>query len=161
MGCELCPRRCNVDRAAGEVGVCAMPSHVYVARAALHPFEEPPISGTRGSGTVFFTGCSLRCIFCQNRDIRTTAYGRAFSVAELGDLFLSLQREGAHNINLVTPTHYADKIAEALNASGYMLKAGEVWHKHEVYLYGSGANAAAYAEGQAFTIRRGVISRRR
>lgn len=115
MGCELCPRRCNVDRARGELGVCAMPAEVYVARAALHPFEEPPISGTRGSGTVFFTGCSLRCIFCQNRDIRTTEYGRAFSVTELCNLFLSLQREGAHNINLVTPTHYADRIAEALS----------------------------------------------
>lgn len=128
MGCELCPRRCNVDRAAGEVGVCAMSSHVYVARAALHPFEEPPISGTRGSGTVFFTGCSLRCIFCQNRDIRTTAYGRAFSVAELGDLFLSLQREGAHNINLVTPTHYADQIAEALRLVKDRLSVPVVWN---------------------------------
>ncbi len=114
MGCELCPRRCGVDRTAGELGVCAMSAEVYVARAALHPFEEPPVSGTRGSGTVFFTGCSLRCIFCQNRDIRTTAYGRPFSVEALGDLFLALQKEGAHNINLVTPTHYADKIAEAL-----------------------------------------------
>ena len=85
MRCELCPRRCNVDRAAGELGVCGMPAEVFVARAALHPFEEPPISGTRGSGTVFFTGCSLRCIFCQNRDIRTTAYGQAFSAEALGE----------------------------------------------------------------------------
>ena len=128
MRCELCPRRCNVDRAAGELGVCGMPAEVFVARAALHPFEEPPISGTRGSGTVFFTGCSLRCIFCQNRDIRTTAYGQAFSAEALGELFLRLEREGAHNINLVTPTHYADRIAEALHRVKGRLRVPVVWN---------------------------------
>ena len=128
MRCELCPRRCNVDRAAGELGVCGMPAEVFVARAALHPFEEPPISGTRGSGTVFFTGCSLRCIFCQNRDIRTTAYGQAFSAEALGELFLRLEREGAHNINLVTPTHYADRIAEALRRVKGRLRVPVVWN---------------------------------
>ncbi|MBO5355943.1 MAG: radical SAM protein [Clostridia bacterium] len=116
MGCMLCPRQCNADRDGGEVGYCAMPAEVRVARAALHPFEEPPISGTRGSGTVFFVGCSLRCVFCQNSAIRSPDCGKAFSVTELGELFLALQREGAHNINLVTPTHYADKIAAALAA---------------------------------------------
>ena len=116
MGCMLCPRQCNADRERGEVGYCAMPAEVRVARAALHPFEEPPISGTRGSGTVFFVGCSLRCIFCQNSAIRSPDRGKPFSVTELSELFLSLQREGAHNINLVTPTHYADKIAAALSA---------------------------------------------
>lgn len=114
MGCELCPRRCGAERERGEMGYCGMPSDIFVARAALHPFEEPPISGKRGSGTVFFAGCSLRCIFCQNQAIRGTRYGRIFDVKSLGELFLSLQREGAHNINLVTPTHYADRIAEAL-----------------------------------------------
>lgn len=116
MGCTLCPRQCNADREGGETGYCAMPAEVRVARAALHPFEEPPISGTRGSGTVFFVGCSLRCIFCQNSAIRSPDRGKPFSVTELGELFLSLQREGAHNINLVTPTHYADRIAAALSA---------------------------------------------
>lgn len=116
MGCELCPRRCGARRETGAVGYCGMPADILVARAALHPFEEPPISGTRGSGTVFFAGCSLRCIFCQNQAIRGSEYGRTFDVEELGELFLSLQGEGAHNINLVTPTHYADRIAEALLA---------------------------------------------
>ena len=114
MGCELCPRRCGARRETGALGYCGMPADILVARAALHPFEEPPISGTRGSGTVFFAGCSLRCIFCQNQAIRGTEYGRTFDVKGLGELFLSLQGEGAHNINLVTPTHYADRIAEAL-----------------------------------------------
>ena len=114
MGCELCPRRCNAAREAGEVGYCKMPAEPLVARAALHPFEEPCISGTRGSGTVFFTGCSLGCVFCQNQDIRGTERGRVFSPEALGELFLTLQEKGAHNINLVTPTHYADRIAEAL-----------------------------------------------
>ncbi|MBO5326515.1 MAG: radical SAM protein [Clostridia bacterium] len=116
MGCTLCPRRCGVDRARGEVGYCGMPAEVRVARAALHPFEEPPISGTRGSGTVFFVGCSLRCVYCQNSAIRSPDAGKLFSTKELGELFLALQKEGAHNINLVTPTHYADRIAEALSA---------------------------------------------
>ena len=116
MGCMLCPRQCNADRERGETGYCGMPAEVRVARAALHPFEEPPISGTRGSGTVFFVGCSLRCVFCQNSAIRSPDCGKTFSVTELGELFLALQREGAHNINLVTPTHYADKIAAALSA---------------------------------------------
>ena len=116
MGCMLCPRECGVDRAGGERGYCGMPAEVRVARAALHPFEEPPISGTKGSGTVFFVGCSLRCVYCQNSAIRSPDMGKAFSVRELGKLFLALQKEGAHNINLVTPTHYADQIADALTS---------------------------------------------
>jgi len=113
MGCMLCPRKCDVDRSRA-VGFCGAPAELRVARAALHYFEEPPISGTRGSGTVFFSGCSLRCVYCQNRAIRAAESGRALSVAELADTFLALQKMGAHNINLVTPTHYADQIAEAL-----------------------------------------------
>ena len=82
MGCMLCPRQCGADRERGEVGYCGMPAEVRVARAALHPFEEPPISGTRGSGTVFFVGCSLRCVYCQNSTIRSPDAGKPFSAME-------------------------------------------------------------------------------
>ncbi len=112
--CELCPRRCRALRHAGEVGYCGMSDAVRVARAALHPFEEPPISGTRGSGAVFFVGCSLGCIYCQNRAIRAPHAGKALSAEALSELFLYLQERGAHNINLVTPTHFADSVAHAL-----------------------------------------------
>lgn len=114
-GCTLCPRLCGVNRAAGELGFCGQNDTVRIARAALHPFEEPPISGTRGSGTVFFVGCSLRCSFCQNKKIsRAERVGRTVSPEELADIFLSLQAQGAHNINLVTPTHFADGVIRAL-----------------------------------------------
>ena len=113
--CELCPRRCGVSRVGGELGACAMGALAVVARASVHPFEEPPISGTRGSGTVFFSGCSLGCIFCQNRAIRTPESGTQMDAAELGELFLFLQEQGVHNINLVTPTHFADEVAAALS----------------------------------------------
>ena len=113
-GCNLCPRSCGARREIGERGVCGMGDRVRVARAALHPFEEPPISGTRGSGTVFFVGCSLGCVFCQNKEIRPCAAGREVEEKELGKLFLALQEAGAHNINLVTPTHFAAHIADAL-----------------------------------------------
>lgn len=113
--CVLCPRLCGADRAAGEVGFCGQSADIRIARAALHPFEEPSISGTRGSGTVFFVGCSLRCVFCQNQAIsRSATVGTTVTPAELAALFLDLQAQGAHNINLVTPTHFADGIAEAL-----------------------------------------------
>lgn len=119
MRCMLCPRRCGADRAAGELGACRMPDTVYVARAALHFFEEPPISGKNGSGTVFFTGCPLGCVFCQNRTISRRREsvpppGEPLSVEALAALFLRMQAAGAHNLNLVTPTHYADRIAAAL-----------------------------------------------
>ena len=112
--CMLCPRACGVDRRAGQTGFCGMDADVRVARAALHPFEEPPISGERGSGTVFFTGCSLRCIFCQNAAIRAPESGKRLRQEQLADLFLFLQDKGAENINLVTATHYADGVAAAL-----------------------------------------------
>lgn len=113
--CYLCPRMCGVDRAANGRGVCRQGDTVRISRAALHMFEEPPISGTRGSGTVFFSGCSLRCVFCQNRDIsRGEDIGSPVSASELADIFLRLEAEGAHNINLVTPTHFANGIITAL-----------------------------------------------
>ncbi len=113
--CNLCPRKCNADRAQGQ-GFCGAPEELRIARAALHMYEEPCISGKNGSGTIFFCGCNLRCVYCQNGDISRGKgiYGRRVSSAELGEIMLRLQGEGAHNINLVTPTHYADMIAEVL-----------------------------------------------
>lgn len=113
--CTLCPRACGVDRTAGQRGYCGADDRVRVARAALHPWEEPPISGTRGSGTVFFVHCTLGCVFCQNRAIsRREDAGKPVSTARLADIFLELQEQGAHNINLVTPLHYAPSVAQAL-----------------------------------------------
>ena len=112
--CLLCPRRCGVDRAAGQLGVCGMPDGFRVARIAPHLWEEPPISGTRGSGTVFFSGCNLRCVFCQNREISREGVGEPISEEMLTDRILTLQEQGVHNINLVTPTHYAPQIITAL-----------------------------------------------
>lgn len=128
MGCTLCPRKCNAEREAGSYGFCQMPAELHVARAALHHFEEPPISGTRGSGTVFFSGCSLRCIFCQNSAIRAPSSGKCVTVAEFCDILRALKAQGAHNINLVTPTHYADKIAEALRLVKGELGLPIVWN---------------------------------
>lgn len=128
MECMLCPRLCHADREAGKYGFCGMPAELHVARAALHPFEEPPISGTRGSGTVFFSGCSLRCIFCQNSAIRTPSSGKCVTVSEFCDILRALKAQGAHNINLVTPTHYADKIAEALKRVKHELGLPVVWN---------------------------------
>ena len=112
--CRLCARECLVNRSAGELGFCGMSDKIYVARADLHMWEEPPLSGERGSGTVFFSGCSLGCIYCQNREISRGKAGTEVSVRELSDIFLELQGKGAHNINLVTPTHYAPSIISAV-----------------------------------------------
>ena len=112
--CNLCPRKCGVNRNLYK-GYCGRKEKITVARSALHFWEEPVISGTKGSGTVFFTGCSLRCSFCQNHEISIeNNEGCELEPNELSALFFKLIDEGAHNINLVTPTHYADKIAEAL-----------------------------------------------
>lgn len=112
--CNLCPRHCGADRLSGAVGYCGQTAEIYAARAALHFWEEPCISGTKGSGTVFFSGCSLRCIYCQNREIALGNQGKAISLSRLTEIFLELQEKGAHNVNLVTPTHYAPQIREAL-----------------------------------------------
>lgn len=114
--CTLCPRECNVDREIS-LGYCEMSSAVRIAGASLHMWEEPPISGKRGSGTIFFCGCSLGCIFCQNKAISHDGgrdVGRSVSNKELISLIYRLAEEGAHNINFVTPTHFADTIAEIL-----------------------------------------------
>ena len=124
--CSICPRGCGVDRAGGQFGFCAVPDAPVVARAAPHFGEEPCISGTRGSGAVFFSGCNLRCVFCQNRTISRGEHGKEITVAQLRGIFLRLRDEGVHNINLVTPSHYTRQIAEAL--SGLELGIPVVWN---------------------------------
>ena len=129
--CRLCPRECGANRQTGK-GACKSGNQLHIARAALHFWEEPPISGERGSGTVFFTGCPLGCIYCQNREISQGFQppGKSVSPEELSALFFDLIAQGAHNINLVTPTHFMPLVREALlirklpvpvvyNTSGY------------------------------------------
>jgi len=163
--CALCPRRCGVDRSAGQTGFCRAGWNARVASHNAHTGEEPPISGTRGSGTVFFSFCTLRCIFCQNYPISQLGNGREVSDEELAGYFLALQKMQCHNLNLVTPTHYLHAIISALalavekgfrlpivyNTSGYesldtlRLLAAIV----DVYLpdikYGDPAKAKAYS----------------
>ncbi|MDO5310695.1 MAG: radical SAM protein [Clostridia bacterium] len=134
--CSICPRGCRADRDKC-TGFCGVGSRIRIARAALHFWEEPCISGTRGSGAVFFCGCNLKCVFCQNIEISRGRAGAEVSPRRLGEIFLELQRQGAHNINLVTPTHYVKEIREALlctddaleipivyNCGGYELPRG-------------------------------------
>ncbi len=116
MECTLCPRRCGAERTVTDgFGFCQSPATPHIARAALHFGEEPCISGKRGSGTVFFTGCTLRCAYCQNKQISRTVCGRAVTPQQLADTFRDLYNQGAHNINLVNPTHYVPAILEALS----------------------------------------------
>lgn len=132
LRCSLCPHQCNALRTESnnDGGVCKMPSLPTIARAALHFGEEPCISGTRGSGTVFFSGCSLNCLFCQNSSVSHNGYGKSITAQRLADIFRELEDGGAHNINLVNPTHFAHSICKALelynpnipivyNSSGY------------------------------------------
>lgn len=113
--CTLCPRNCKVNRDAGEKGVCGVAGAGIVgARAALHMWEEPCISGEKGSGTVFFSGCPLRCIYCQNYEIAHAETGKRITVERLAEIFLELAQKGANNINLVTPTHYTPEIVQAV-----------------------------------------------
>jgi putative pyruvate formate lyase activating enzyme len=111
--CDLCPRHCGADRAAGKRGVCGADDTLRVARAALHQGEEPPISGTRGSGTVFFSTCPLRCVYCQNEPLSSGRIGKPISVERLVEIYEELAEQGAHNINLVTPTQYVPQIVHA------------------------------------------------
>jgi putative pyruvate formate lyase activating enzyme len=124
--CELCPRKCKVDRSAGEIGFCGVPERPVIARAAPHFGEEPCISGTRGSGAIFFAGCNLRCVFCQNYDLSRAAVGKEVTVSRLREIILRLQDEGVHNINFVTATHYSDVILQALE--GLSLRVPVVWN---------------------------------
>ena len=163
--CTLCPRRCKADRTTGK-GRCRMPDRPVLARAALHHWEEPPLSGTRGAGTVFFSGCSLGCIFCQNDAISQQDFGKEISVSRLREIFFELIQAGAHNIDLVNPTHYAHVVTEALaeplpvpvvwNSGGYdrveTLKALE--GKVQIYLpdykYPDSAGAKKYAGAEDY-----------
>ncbi len=147
MICTICPRNCGVERDSGfSGGVCAMPREAVVARAALHQWEEPPISGKRGAGTVFFSGCNLRCVFCQNSVISQAGFGKPVTAGRLREIFRELIAQGAHNIDLVTPTHFAHVILEALeeplpvpvvwNTGGYesLETLGKLEGKVQVYL---------------------------
>ena len=113
MGCIMCPRKCNVNR-KNELGFCGALDEIVLARASLHYWEEPCLSGNNGSGTIFFSHCNMKCIFCQNYDISTKNFGYKVSVERFADICLELQEQGALNINLVTPSHYIDKIKEGL-----------------------------------------------
>ena len=113
--CNLCPRNCNIDRSTGQKGICGVDNSVYIARASLHQWEEPCISGEHGSGTVFFSGCSLKCVYCQNYNVSRAVVGKKVSTEELCDIFLKLQNDGAHNINLVTGDHYIPQIISSLD----------------------------------------------
>lgn len=163
MICNLCPRQCGTLRTQTQGnGRCRMPEAPVVARAALHLWEEPPISGTSGSGTVFFSGCSLGCVFCQNEQISHRDFGKPVTVERLREIFGALIAQGAHNINLVNPTHYAHVVAQALeqplpvpvvwNSGGYdrveTLRALE--GKVDIYLpdykYRTADYAARYAD---------------
>lgn len=163
MICNLCPRQCGTLRTQTQGnGRCRMPEAPVVARAALHLWEEPPISGTSGSGTVFFSGCSLGCVFCQNEQISHRDFGKPVTVDRLREIFGALIAQGAHNINLVNPTHYAHVVAQALeqplpvpvvwNSGGYdrveTLRALE--GKVDIYLpdykYRTADYAARYAD---------------
>ena len=114
LKCELCPRRCGVDRTEKR-GFCGQSNDIRIARAGLHMWEEPCISGERGSGTVFFSGCTLRCVFCQNYEISQLGRGYTVTENELADIFLYIQDKGWRNVNLVTPSHFSDRIAVALS----------------------------------------------
>ena len=163
MICNLCPRQCGALRTQTQGnGRCRMPEAPVVARAALHLWEEPPISGTSGSGTVFFSGCSLGCVFCQNEQISHRDFGKPVTVDRLREIFGALIAQGAHSINLVNPTHYAHVVAQALeqplpvpvvwNSGGYdrveTLRALE--GKVDIYLpdykYRTADYAARYAD---------------
>ena len=125
-GCNRCPRRCGADRAAGQLGFCGVPEAPVVARAAPHFGEEPCISGTRGSGTVFFAGCGLRCVYCQNYALSRAKQGREITISRLRDIFLELRDQGVHNINLVTAGHYVHAVVRALD--GLSLGIPVVWN---------------------------------
>ena len=112
--CICCPRGCRVDRRRGEVGFCGVGSSYRICRADLHAWEEPCISGSRGSGTIFFSGCNLRCVFCQNKEISRAPVGEEYSGDALIEKMLELEARGAHNINLVTPTPYLELLPDDL-----------------------------------------------
>ncbi len=125
--CRLCPRGCSADR-TNSTGYCGAADKLIVSRISRHMWEEPCISGTRGSGTVFFSGCQMKCVFCQNRELSVDCIGETLSVQRLSSLFLDLQASGVHNINLVTPTHFTPLICEALSLVKAQLTIPVLWN---------------------------------
>ncbi len=144
--CTLCPRRCGVDRPSGEMGYCQAGAEPVVASWAVHPWEEPPISGTRGSGTVFFTHCTARCLFCQNYPISQLGVGRKVTVQRLAEMMMELQSRKCHNINLVTPTHFVPQILSALT-----IATGQGLHLPLVY------NSSGYETVETLRLLDGVV----
>lgn len=168
--CVLCPRRCGADRENGKMGICRETEELRAARAALHMWEEPCISGEEGSGTVFFSGCNLRCVYCQNYAVSRSQAGKKITVERLAEIFLKLQEKKANNINLVTPTHFMPQIARALelakreglylpvvyNSSGYecVESLKELEGLVDIYLpdfkYWSGETAGRYSGAEDY-----------
>lgn len=126
--CDICPRNCRVDRDKGEMGFCRETARVFLARAALHYWEEPCISGKEGSGAVFFSGCNMRCVFCQNGQVASGSVGSEVTIPRLAEIFLKLQEQGANNINLVTPSHYVIQICRALELAKERLSIPVVYN---------------------------------
>lgn len=171
--CNLCPRECMAERDKGQSGYCLMDNRVFLARAALHMWEEPCISGKRGSGTVFFSGCNLRCVYCQNYEIAWGKKGKEVSINRLAEIFLELQDKGAANINLVTPDHFILQVVQAvLRAKGQGLAIpivynGSGYEKREViknlsgivdiflidFKYMDAALAASYSNAPDYPVR--------
>ncbi len=144
--CILCPRECHVDRTRGQRGYCRVGEELIVARAALHLWEEPCISGEEGSGTVFFSGCSLGCVYCQNVNIARGVAGKIITVERLSEIFLELSQKGANNVNLVTPSHYIPQIMDAIlkaRSKGFSLPV--------VY------NSSAYEKAETIRLLEGYI----
>ena len=142
MNCSICPRKCNADR-ENSVGFCKSPAEFRLARAALHFWEEPCISGENGSGTVFFSGCNLKCVYCQNYEISIENKGVAVDDSRLIEIFKSLIEQGAENINLVNPTHYADRLANLF----------EKWHCPVPVVY----NTSGYESAQTLKMLDGIV----
>ena len=144
--CTLCPRNCGANRLVGQTGYCGAPGKIIAARAALHLWEEPCLTGSTGSGTVFFSGCNMKCVFCQNHDIALGETGKEITISRLADIFLELQQKGASNINLVTPTHYIPQIREAL-----ILAKNNDLHLPVVY------NTGGYEKAESLQLLEGLI----
>lgn len=125
--CTLCPRECGVNRQE-KAGICGSSDKIKIAKVMLHHWEEPPISGTNGSGAIFFSGCPLKCVYCQNKEISHGGIGKEYTVFELASIMLELQDKGAHNINLVTPTHFSEQISDALSLIRTELKIPVVYN---------------------------------
>ncbi len=142
MLCNICPRKCGVDRSR-QKGFCGMNDKIKIARAELHFWEEPCISGEKGSGTVFFSGCPLKCVYCQNREISAEGFGKEISTERLAEIFRELEDKGAHNINLVTPTHYSEQI----------LKAFEIYRPKIPVVY----NCSGYEDVETLRKFRGIV----